>query len=52
MMEGVRSLYDSTMDGLKMEELNEGIINLHGIYIMSIINYWFGNSSFIPKKVG
>lgn len=38
MMEGVRSLYDSTMNGLKMEQLNEGIINLAVIYIMLIIS--------------
>lgn len=38
MMEGVRPLYDSTMNGLKMEELNEGIINLAVIYIMLIIS--------------
>ena len=51
-MEGIRSLCDSTVDGLKMEQLDEGGINLAGIYIMSIINYQFGNSCFIPKKVG
>lgn len=33
MMEGVRSLHDSTMDGLNMEQLNGEIINLAGIYI-------------------
>lgn len=37
MMERVRSLYTSKMDGLKMDQLNEGIINLAGVYVMSII---------------
>lgn len=37
MMEGIRSLYDPTMDGLKMKQLNERIINLAGINVMSII---------------
>lgn len=37
MMHEVRSLYGSTMDGLKMEQLNEGAINLAGIDIKSII---------------
>lgn len=32
MMEGVRFLYDSTMDGLKMEELNKGIINIWDLH--------------------
>lgn len=36
-MHGVRSLYRSIMDGLKIEQLNEGIINISGIDIMSII---------------
>lgn len=38
MMEGFRSLYDYTIGGLKIELLNEGIIKLDGIFIMSIIN--------------
>lgn len=33
MMEGVRSLYDNTMKSLKMEHLNERIINFDGIFI-------------------
>lgn len=33
MMEGVRSLYDYTMKSLKMEHLNEWIINFDGIFI-------------------
>ena len=37
-MEGVMSLCDYTMDGLKMEQLNEGIIDLDGVHVMSIIN--------------
>ena len=37
-MKGVRFLYDYTKDGLKkMEQLNKVIINLDGIYVMSII---------------
>lgn len=36
MMQDIRSLYGSTMDGLKMEQ-NKGIIILTGIDIMSII---------------
>lgn len=35
-MEEVRFLY--IMDGLKMEQLNNAIINLDEIYVMSIIN--------------
>ena len=35
-MEGVRSLYDYTMDVLKKEQLNDGIINLDVTYIMSL----------------
>lgn len=31
MMERIRSLYESTMDGLKMEQLNEEMNNLAGI---------------------
>lgn len=34
-MQGVRFLYSSTMDALKMEQLNEGLINLAGIDIIS-----------------
>ena len=34
-MHRIRSLYTSTMDGLKIGQLNEGIINLAGIDIMS-----------------
>lgn len=37
-MERVGSLYYSTMDYFKMEQLNEEISNLTGIYTMSIIN--------------
>ena len=36
-VEGIRSLYDPTMGGLKMEHLNERIINLAGINVRSII---------------
>lgn len=36
-MHEVRSLYSSTMDGLKMEKLSEGLIYLAVIDIMSII---------------
>lgn len=36
-MQGVRSLYDSSMGGLKLETLDKGIINLAGIDIMSVI---------------
>lgn len=36
-MQGVRSLYVSAMDGLKLETLDKGIINQAGIDIMSII---------------
>lgn len=37
MKQGVRSLYSSTMDDYKMEWLNEGMVNLAGIGIMSVI---------------
>lgn len=37
MIEGVRCLYGLIMDGLNVEKLNEEIINLAGIYVMSII---------------
>lgn len=37
MIEGVRYLYGFTMDGLNVEQLNDEIINLAGIYVMSII---------------
>lgn len=37
-MEGVKSLYDYTMNGFKMEQLNDWVINIDGIYLMSIIN--------------
>ena len=33
----VRTLYGFTMDGLKMEKFNEGVINLAGVDIMSIV---------------
>ena len=36
-MQGVRSLYSFTMGGMKMEQLNEGIINLMEVDIRSII---------------
>lgn len=36
-MQTVRSLYDYAMLGLKMEQLNEGLINLARIEIMLII---------------
>ena len=36
-MQGVKSLYGSTIGGFKMETLNEGIIILTGIDEMSII---------------
>lgn len=43
-MEGVRSLYDYTKDGLKRDnQLNWDRYN---------INYHFDNSYFIPPKVG
>ena len=32
------SLCDYTMDGLKIEQLNEGIIDLDGVRVMPIIN--------------
>ena len=35
---GERSLYNCTMHSLKMEQLNERITNLDGIYVMSIVN--------------
>lgn len=37
MMEKVRSLYDYKMDGLKLKQLNEGIISLTGIDMLIII---------------
>lgn len=37
MMQGVRSLYGSTTEGLKMEKLNGRRISLTGIDIMSMI---------------
>lgn len=37
MMQGVRTLFDSTMDGLKMEKLDAGITHLAGMDIMSFI---------------
>lgn len=37
MMEEVRSLYKIIMEGLKIDPLNEGIINIDGIYSISII---------------
>lgn len=37
MMKRGRSLCDSTMDGLKVEQLNRGIIKLTGMYAMSVI---------------
>lgn len=37
MMQGVRSLYGSTTEGLKMEKLNGRRIGLTGIDIISII---------------
>lgn len=52
-MEAVRSLYGYTMNALKVEQLNERLINLNEIYVMSIINIiFFYNSCFIPKNVG
>ena len=36
-MPGFRTVYGDIMDGLKMEKINEGIINLDGIDIMPII---------------
>lgn len=36
-MQRVRSLYGSTMDGLKMEKLNEGVFSLVGLDIKPII---------------
>ena len=36
-MHEVRSLYSFTVDGFKIEQLNEQIINLSGIDILSII---------------
>lgn len=36
-MEGVRSLYESTMGGLQMEWLNEGILEFSG-FTLSVIN--------------
>lgn len=30
--------YDYTMDGLKIEQLNEGIVNFDVIYMMTTIN--------------
>lgn len=32
-----RSLCDSTMDGMKVEQLNRGIIKLTGMYTMSVV---------------
>lgn len=40
-MEGVRSLYGYTMNALKVEQLNERLINLNEIYVISIINIIF-----------
>ena len=37
-MDGFGSLYDKMLDSLKMEQLNERISNLDGIYVMSIVN--------------
>ena len=37
MMKRGRSLCDSTMDGLKVKQLNRGIIKLTGMYTMSVI---------------
>ena len=31
-------LYDNMLDSLKMEQLNERISNLDGIYVMSVVN--------------
>lgn len=54
-IKGVRSLYGSTMDSLKMEKLNEGIVKLSGIdtvfitIIVSLVMHvlstkvWFDN---------
>lgn len=36
MMQGVRTLYSSTKEGLKIEKLNKGIINLAGIGIILV----------------
>lgn len=38
MVEGVKSLYASTMDSLQMEWLNGEIINFAGIFTLSVIN--------------
>lgn len=37
MMEEVRSLYKNTMEGLKIDPLNEGIVNIGGVYPLPII---------------
>ena len=36
-IEVFRSVYDNTMDSLKIEQLNERIIEFYGTYVMSII---------------
>lgn len=33
-----RPLYDDMLDSLKMEQLNEGMTNIDGTYVMPIIN--------------
>ena len=37
-MEEFGSLYDNMLGSLKMERLNEGITNLGGTYVMSIVS--------------
>ena len=36
-MNGCGSLYDNVLDSLKMEQLNERIYNLGGVYVMSVV---------------